>query len=38
MVDKDKVFLSSSVRMSKGVVYIPADFKSKVISPLLKKI
>jgi N-acetylmuramoyl-L-alanine amidase len=38
IVDNNKVSLSTPVRMSKGVVYIPADFKSKVISPLLKKI
>ncbi len=38
MVDNDKINLSSPVRMSQGVVYIPADFKTKVISPLLKKV
>ena len=38
MVDNDKVNLSTPVRMSRGVIYIPADFKMKVISPLLKKV
>ena len=38
IVDHEKVNLNSPVRMSKGTVYIPSDFKMKVISPLLKKI
>lgn len=37
MVDNDKLTLSSPVRLSRGVVYVPADFKMKVISPIFKK-
>ena len=37
MVDKDKLILSSPVRLSRGVVYVPADFKMKVISPIFKR-
>jgi len=38
IVDNDKVNISAPVRMSRGIIYIPADFKMKVIAPLLKKI
>ncbi len=37
VVNKDKLLLSSPVRLSRGVVYVPADFKIKVISPIFKK-
>lgn len=37
VVNKDKLLLSSPVRLSRGVVYVPADFKIKVISPIFQK-
>ncbi len=38
IVDNNKVNLSTPVRMNRGIIYIPSDFKMKVIAPLLKKI
>ncbi len=37
VVNKDKLLLSGPVRLSRGVVYVPADFKMKVIAPVFKK-
>jgi N-acetylmuramoyl-L-alanine amidase len=38
MVDKNKATLSAPVRIEHGVIYVPADFKEKVITVILNKI
>ncbi|MCX5680770.1 MAG: N-acetylmuramoyl-L-alanine amidase [Candidatus Omnitrophica bacterium] len=38
MMDKNKLSLSSPVRIEHGIIYVPADFRGKVIEPLVKRV
>lgn len=37
MIDNDKLNLSSPVRIEHGIIYVPPDFRTKVVMPMAKK-
>ena len=37
MLGEDKIILSHSVRIERGIIYVPSDFRTKVIMPIAKK-